>query len=97
VWDAIEDDPGKRERLVVLANLSIAVEMEIRKRGWTQKEAARQLGVSQPRISDLIRGKLSVFSIDALIGMLGAAGVRVDLSYRPAPKPSAGKHDRAAA
>ena len=97
VWDAIEDDPAERERMVVLSNLSIAVELEIRKRGWTQKEAAKHLGVTQPRISDLVRGKLSVFSIDALIGMLGAAGVRVDLSYRPVPEPPPTKYQRMAA
>jgi predicted XRE-type DNA-binding protein len=97
VWDAIEDDPAERERLIVLANLSIALELEIRKRGWTQKEAAKHLGVTQPRISDLVRGKLSVFSIDALVGMLGAAGVRIDMSYRPVPPPPPTKYERAAA
>ena len=84
MWDAIEDDPARRERMKMLSDLSIAVERRIREQGWTQKEAARRLGVTQPRISDLMRGKLSVFSIDALVGMLGAAGIRIELQYRDA-------------
>jgi predicted XRE-type DNA-binding protein len=68
----------------LLSELSIAVERHIRERGWTQKEAAERLGVTQPRISDLMRGKLSVFSIDSLVGMLAVAGVQLAISYRRA-------------
>ena len=81
VWDAIEDDPVERERLKLLSDLSIRLELHIRGKGWTQKEAARHLGVTQPRISDLMRGKLSGFSIDARVDLLIRAGVRRELRY----------------
>jgi predicted XRE-type DNA-binding protein len=49
----------------------------IEARGWTQAEAAKRLEVTQPRISDLMRGKLDRFSIDTLIAMLSLAGANV--------------------
>jgi predicted XRE-type DNA-binding protein len=84
VWDAIEDDPVERQRLKLLSDLSIRLELRIRAMGWTQKQAAAQLGVTQPRISDLMRGKLSVFSIDSLVELLTRAGVTVELHYKDA-------------
>ena len=68
VWDAISKDPVERERLKLLSQLMLALQQHIREQGWTQTEAAERLGVSQPRISDVMRGKISQFSIDALIG-----------------------------
>jgi predicted XRE-type DNA-binding protein len=52
--------------------------------GMTQSEAAKQLGVTQARISDLTRGKVDLFSIDSLGNMLGAAGLHVDIRVRKA-------------
>ena len=52
---------------------------QIRQTGLTQKEAAEHLGVTQPRISDLIRGKIDVFSIDTLIAMLSRLGVKTSI------------------
>lgn len=63
--------------------LMIKIEKLISARGWTQREAARALGVSQPRISDLVRGKFEKFSADMLIEMLGRAGVEVTISTKP--------------
>jgi len=51
----------------------------IQRAGLTQKEAAETLGVTQPRISDLMRGKIDVFSIDTLIAMLSRAGVKTTI------------------
>jgi predicted XRE-type DNA-binding protein len=53
-------------------------------RGMTQSQAARRLGVSQPRINDLLRGKIDKFSLDALVNMLAAAGLRVEFRVRRA-------------
>ena len=47
--------------------------------GWTQNEAAKQLGITQPRVSDLLNGKLSKFSLDALVNMLAVLGSDVKL------------------
>ena len=84
VWDALEDDPVERARRKLLSDLSIRLELHIRQMGWTQKEAASHLGVTQPRISDLVRGKLSVLSIDSLVDLLTRAGVRIELHYSKA-------------
>jgi len=65
------------EHLRVRAGLMLALEQLIARRGLTQAEAAKLLGVSQPRVSDLVRGRLHRFSIDALVDMLTRAGVRV--------------------
>ena len=52
--------------------------------GLTQVQAARRFGVTQPRISDLKRGKVDLFSIDTLVNMLTAAGLHLDVRVREA-------------
>ena len=61
----------------------IAVTQLIETQGLTQARAAKLLGVTQPRVSDLVRGKIHRFSIDTLVGMLGRAGVRTSVVLRP--------------
>ena len=70
------------ENLRLRADLMIQITKLIRQRGLTQARAARLMGVTQPRISDISRGKIHRFSIDALVEMLGHAGVRVSLVLR---------------
>ena len=65
--------------LKVRTDLMIRLSKWIEARGLTQAQAAGFFGVSQPRISDLVRGKIDRFSIDTLIAMLGHAGVRVQI------------------
>ena len=84
VWDAVSSDPVERERLKILSQLLKALQKHIREQGWTQVEAAERLGVSQPRISDVMRGKMSQFSIDALIVLLAAGGVSIELKTKKA-------------
>lgn len=84
LWDALEDDPAEREKMKLLSALMGELKEHIRTQGWTQTEAAERLGVSQPRISDLVRGKINLFSIDALVGMIGAAGLHIELAIAPA-------------
>lgn len=79
VWDAIEDNAVEAENMKLRASLMMALDRHIRTKGWTQAEAARRLGVTQPRISDLLRGKITLFSIDTLVGMLTEAGLRVEM------------------
>jgi len=80
VWDAIADEPEQAANMRMRAALVSALRERIQEQGWTQSEAARRLGVSQPRISDLMRGKLSRFSLDGLVGLSAAAGLRINLS-----------------
>jgi predicted XRE-type DNA-binding protein len=67
------------EHLLVRADLLIEVQKKIAARGLKQAETARLLKVSQPRVSDLLRGRIDLFSTDALIDMLARLGVRVHM------------------
>jgi predicted XRE-type DNA-binding protein len=69
--------PEKAEHLLVRADLMIRLEKELGSRGLTQARAAELLGVTQPRVSDLLRGRVDLFSADALIDMLARLGIRV--------------------
>jgi len=68
------------EHLKLRSDLMIHLRKLIEARGLTQAQAAALFGVTQPRISDLVRGKIDVFSIDTLVSMLASAGVRVKIS-----------------
>jgi predicted XRE-type DNA-binding protein len=82
VWDAIEDDPGAAASLKARSALMIAVRKFVHGSGLSQTQAARSLGVSQPRLSDLMRGRIDKFSLDALVDMLGATGSEVSIRVR---------------
>jgi predicted XRE-type DNA-binding protein len=62
----------------------VQIEQILAEHGWTQAEAAKRCGVSQPRINDLLRGKIDKFSIDALVNMATALGRRVDFELKVA-------------
>ncbi|QDZ10853.1 helix-turn-helix domain-containing protein [Devosia ginsengisoli] len=79
VWDAIEATPAEAENMKLRSALMMALERHIRAQAWTQAEAARRLGVTQPRVSDLLRGKIELFSLDMLVSLVGAAGLHVEL------------------
>ena len=82
IWDAIEDTPEEAENMKIRAALMRAVEDRIKAEGWSQTEAAKRLGVTQPRVSDLVRGKIDLFSIDALVNMVASAGLHVSVDVR---------------
>ncbi|MGE0280337.1 MAG: helix-turn-helix domain-containing protein [Rhizobiaceae bacterium] len=84
VWNAIEDTPAEAENMKLRSTLMMALEQHIRAKGWTQIEAAHRLGVTQPRVSDLLRGKINLFALDTLVNMVVAAGLQVELSVREA-------------
>jgi len=73
----------KAEHLVIRADLLIELQNLIASRGLKQGEAARLLRVSQPRVSDLLRGRIDLFSTDSLIDMLARLGVGVRLVVKP--------------
>jgi len=73
-------DPEEAQNLKVRSELMIELSKLIDARGLTQSDAAKLFGVTQPRISDLKRGKIDRFSIDSLVEMLGHAGVRVSFT-----------------
>ena len=75
--------PKEAESLRLRAQLMVEVQRLIQVRKLTQNSAAKLLGVTQPRISDLVRGKIELFSIETLVDMLTRAGIRVQLRFAP--------------
>ena len=71
--------PAEAENLRIRAKMMIALNDYIQERKITQTRAARIMGVSQPRISDLVRGKIGLFTIDILVNMVAVAGLKVDI------------------
>ena len=84
VWDAIADTPEEAANLRARAELMQQIEAIVKEAGWTQTEAARRCGVTQPRINDLLRGRVSRFSLDALVNIVTALGRRVRLEVEAA-------------
>ena len=83
VFEDLGFEGGEAENLRVRARLMAPLERSVRERGITQTEAARELGTTQARISELMNGKIQAFSIDALINMLDRAGLEVDVNVQP--------------
>ena len=77
VWDAIADTPQEAANLTLRSDLMDEIETIIKGNGWTQAEAAKRCGVSQPRINDLLRGRISRFSLDALVNIASTLGRKV--------------------
>ncbi|HER34329.1 MAG: XRE family transcriptional regulator [Halothiobacillaceae bacterium] len=80
VWKAIENTHAQAENMRLRSSLMMALEGHITRAGMTQAEAARVLGVTQPRVSDLMRGKIDRFGLDTLVNMAAAAGLHVHIS-----------------
>ena len=76
--------PDEAEHLKLRAQLMAAVRQVIERRQLTQAQAAKLFGVTQPRISNLMRGKIDLFSMDMLVSMLAQAGVHVGLTIEVA-------------
>ena len=79
VWDAIENTPEEAENMKLRSALMRDLQRHIAVRGWKQAEAAEVFHVTQPRISDLLRGKITLFSLDTLVNMAAAAGLHIDM------------------
>lgn len=75
VWDAIEDTPQNAAIMRARSGLMMSLTTVIRLQGMTQAQAAVFFGLTQPRISDLMRGKVNLFSLDTLIDMAATAGM----------------------
>jgi predicted XRE-type DNA-binding protein len=84
VWDALADTPEEAANLGVRSELMDKIAALIESNGWTQVEAASRCAVTQPRISDLLRGRISRFSLDALVNIASALGKRVHVELESA-------------
>jgi predicted XRE-type DNA-binding protein len=84
VWDAIADTREEAANLRLRSELMDQIEKLIEQNGWTQTEAAARCGVTQPRINDLLRGRISRFSLDALVNIASALGQKVRVQLEAA-------------
>src|SRR5271167_3646820 len=91
VWDAIADTPGQAANLRSRAELMQKIAARLKQHGWTQAEAASHCGVTQPRINDLLRGRVSRFSLDALVNISTALGCRVRVDLKAAARRTRGQ------
>lgn len=89
VWDAIEDTPHQAASLRARSELMIALQEHLKRSGITQVQAAKMLGVTQPRISDLMRSRIDLFSMESLVDMITSAGLRVEFSLKKAARQAA--------
>jgi predicted XRE-type DNA-binding protein len=84
VWDAIEDSPEEAATMTMRSDVMIAIKDQVR--GWntTQANAARRLAITQPRLNDLLNGKINKFSLDTLLTLATRAGLKVKIEVRSA-------------
>ena len=82
VWDALEDNPQDAVNMRLRAALMRAVQKHLRDHKFTQSDAAMLFGVSQPRVSDLMRGKIDLFSVDMLANMAAKAKLDIRIQVR---------------
>ncbi|WP_395603635.1 helix-turn-helix domain-containing protein [Pseudomonas sp. B21128] len=81
VWDALEDTPQEAANMRLRAKLMRTLCETIRAWELPQKDAARRLGISQPRLNDALNGKIDKFSLDALVNLSAAAKLEVDICF----------------
>jgi predicted XRE-type DNA-binding protein len=77
VWDAIEDSPADAANLKARSDVMIAIREVVDNWKVTQAESAKRLGITQPRLNDLLRGRIDNFSLDALVNLAARAGLSV--------------------
>jgi predicted XRE-type DNA-binding protein len=84
VWDALSDSPEEAASMTMRSNLLIAIERRVRSWKLTQAAAAQRLGVTQPRLNDLLQGKIAKFSLDTLVDLAAKAGLSVRIKIAKA-------------
>lgn len=87
VWDAIEDTPQAAAGMRARSDLMMALQAWVKVSGNTQAEAAALLGVTQPRMSDLMRGKINLFGLETLLDMATAAGMEPHVTIKKPKAP----------
>jgi predicted XRE-type DNA-binding protein len=89
VWDALTDNAEQAANLTVRSDLMIAISGAVERWELTQVEAARRLGITQPRLNKLLNGKIDQFSLDMLLNLAVRAGldVRVEITRAQAQRP----------
>jgi len=84
VWDALCDTPEEAANLSARSDLMIQISEIVKKSGWTQADAAKRCHITQPRMNDLLRGRIDRFSLDALVNIAAALGRKVKVKLQAA-------------
>jgi predicted XRE-type DNA-binding protein len=84
VWDAIENTPEDAATMKLRSSLIMALQAQISDQGLSLTDAARRFGVTEPRMAELIAGKVNQFDLNALVSMAAAAGFACDIQIRDA-------------
>lgn len=84
VWDAISDSPEEAENMKLRSVVMMAIEKYANAQSETQTVIAKQLGLTQPRLNDLLKGKIDKFSLDKLVNIATKAGLSIDLTVKAA-------------
>jgi predicted XRE-type DNA-binding protein len=84
VWDALEASPSAAAHMRLRANLMVHLQEWLAAQEGTQQTKADALGISQPRLNDLLQGKIERFSLDTLVDLAQAQGAKVEFKIRAA-------------
>jgi predicted XRE-type DNA-binding protein len=84
VGDALEDSSEAAATMTMRSNVMITINEKVRSWDTTQARAARRLGITQPRLNDLLQGKINKFSLDSLLTLATRAGLKVKIDVRSA-------------
>ena len=84
VWDAIEDDPATASSLRLRSQLMMEITEYVQQSGLTQAAAAKKLGTTQPRLNDIMKGRIEKCTVDRLVNMLSAVGYTVNINVHHA-------------
>jgi predicted XRE-type DNA-binding protein len=84
VWDAVEDDPEAAATMTMRSDVMASLTAAVRRWNMTQAKAAHRLGITQPRLNDLLHGKINKFSLDTLLTLATRAGLKVKIEIRSA-------------
>lgn len=79
VWDALTDTPAESANMTARSDLMIALTRRVKTWNLSQEAAAGRLGITRPRLNDLLRGKIDKFSLDALVNLVSAAGLHIEM------------------
>lgn len=82
VWDAIADTSAEAQILKLRSVLMIGLRDHIAKSGLNQSSAGAMLGLTRPAMSDLMRGKISKFTLESLVAIASAARLQIEIQIR---------------
>jgi predicted XRE-type DNA-binding protein len=84
IWDALADTAGEAANMQAKTELMRQIVTLVKNKDWTQAEAAKHCGITQPRMNDMLRGRISRFSLDALVNIAASLGQRVHIDLEAA-------------